>query len=75
MSTESQAVKAASSWEGLGPYLRGVREELGKAVWPTRPELIQLTQIVLGIIVSMAIFCGTADYVLGQLASFVFGRR
>ena len=75
MSTESQAVKAASNWEGLGPYLRGVREELGKAIWPTRPELTQLTQIVMGVIVGTAIFCGTADCLMGQIAGFIFVKK
>jgi preprotein translocase SecE subunit len=73
-SNATQAPKPPSNWEGLGPYLKGVREELKKAIWPTRTELIQATQVVVLMIVGMGIFCGGIDYVLGRVSQFAFGR-
>jgi preprotein translocase SecE subunit len=49
---------------GLAEYLRGVREELRKATWPTRAELIRLTQVVLVVIAIVALYVGTLDAVL-----------
>lgn len=57
----------------LGEYLRGVREELKKAQWPTREELIRLTQVVLGVIAVVALFVGALDGALGWLTSRFFG--
>ena len=33
--------------EGLGAYLRGVRKELSKVIWPTKKELAALTGVVI----------------------------
>ena len=37
----------AQKKEGLGGYLRGVRKEMGKVIWPTRKELGAYTVVVL----------------------------
>ena len=37
----------AQQKEGLGGYLKGVRKELSKVVWPTRKELGAYTAVVL----------------------------
>ena len=34
--------------EGTSGYLKGVRKEMGKVVWPTRQELVAYTGVVLG---------------------------
>ena len=62
-----------SSYEGFGAYLRGVQEELRKAQWPTRPELIRLTQVVLGIIAVVAVYCGGIDALLSVITNRLFG--
>ena len=51
----------------LVQYLRETRAELGKVVWPTREEVVNLTAIVVITIVVMSIFFGTVDYLLTQL--------
>ncbi len=48
------ARRGAPSLQGIAEYLRGVREELRKAVWPTRKELVWLTQVVLAVIAVVA---------------------
>jgi len=73
-SNAEQLPKPSSNWEGLGPYLKGVREELRKAIWPTRSELIQSTQVVVAAIVGMAVFCGGFDFILSRVTGFAFGK-
>ena len=52
------------SLRSLGEYLRGVRDELRKAHWPSRPELIRLTQVVLAVIFIVATYVGSLDAIL-----------
>jgi preprotein translocase SecE subunit len=63
------ARRGAPSIQGIAEYLRGVREELRKAVWPTRKEMIWLTQVVLAVIAVVAIYCGALDAVLSFVTS------
>ncbi|HID88613.1 MAG TPA: preprotein translocase subunit SecE [Anaerolineales bacterium] len=42
-------------------YFRETRAELAKVYWPSREETIRLTQIVLGVTVSMGLFLWLAD--------------
>jgi preprotein translocase SecE subunit len=55
------------SLAGLADYLRGVREELRKATWPSRAELIRLTQVVLAVIAVVAVYCGGLDWILSLI--------
>jgi len=55
-------------------YLRDTRAELRKVHWPSRQEAENLTKIVLGVTVSMAIFMGLLDWlfsieILGLITS------
>jgi preprotein translocase SecE subunit len=61
-------------FDGLAEYLRGVRTELKKAEWPSRPELIRLTQVVLILITVVALYCGGLDFLLNQITSRLFNR-
>ena len=74
-------VRPASNGRGpslssIGEYLRGVREELRKAEWPSRAELIRLTQVVLAVIFVVAVYVGTMDAVLSWITTrfLNFGR-
>jgi len=60
---------------GLMGYLRGVREELRKAHWPTRAELFRLTQVVLALIGIVAAYCGALDALLGLGTNRIFNRN
>ena len=46
----------------LVEYLRDTRAELRKVHWPTRQEAENLTKIVLGVTVAMAVLMGLLDY-------------
>jgi preprotein translocase SecE subunit len=56
---------------GVVQYLREVRAELKppKTEWPSRAELIRLTQIVLILIVIVATYCGGLDGALSYLVN------
>ncbi len=48
-------------------YLKEVRSEMSKVIWPTREQTINLTSIVLVVMVAMGIFLGIVDYIFGGL--------
>jgi preprotein translocase subunit SecE len=48
-------------------YLRDTRAELRKVTWPTRKEAQNLTLIVLGATVAMAIILGLADFAFSEI--------
>ena len=52
-------------------YLKETRAELRKVVWPTREETKNLTIIVVGVTVAMAIFLGTLDFVFQRVTAGV----
>jgi len=54
-----------------GRYLGEVRMELRKTTFPTRPELIAQTQVVIGLVVMVGVFIWVMDMGLAQLARFV----
>ncbi|HYN90041.1 MAG TPA: preprotein translocase subunit SecE [Ardenticatenaceae bacterium] len=47
-------------------YLRQVRSELGKVVWPTRQQALNLTTVVLAVTIGMSLFLGALDFILGR---------
>ncbi len=48
-------------------YFRDTRAELRKVTWPTREEAWNLTLIVLGTVIVMAIILGAADFIFGKI--------
>jgi preprotein translocase SecE subunit len=76
MSTKvaTEPTKEESPVAGLRGYLEGVRKELKLAEWPTRPELIRLTQVVLTLIAIVAVYCGGLDWLLGLVTNRLFNR-
>ena len=53
--------------EGVGGYLRGVRKEMGKVVWPTRKELGAYTAVVVAFCAASGILFWLID--LGVLSA------
>lgn len=62
---------------GFQEYIKGVRHELRppQTHWPSRPELIKMTQVVLLLITLVAIYCGGIDFALGQLAERLLAKK
>lgn len=56
-------------------FLREVRDELQKVVWPTRDEIIRLTVVVLLISLFVGLFLGGTDYILTKLIGLLVTRR
>ncbi len=52
-------------------YFQDSREELRKVSWPTRPETINSTLIVIAFSLAVAAFLGAADYGLNKLLEFI----
>jgi preprotein translocase subunit SecE len=59
---EKSSVLARLGDNAVTKYLRDTRAELRKVHWPSRQEAENLTKIVLGVTVSMALFLGLLDW-------------
>jgi preprotein translocase subunit SecE len=55
-------------------FLREVRGELRKVAWPSRPEVIHYTIIVLITIAVMTAFVGVIDYLFGEGVFWLIDR-
>ncbi len=65
--TTVQQVTANKPDNALVRYFKETRAEIRKVSWPTREEAVNLTLIVLGVTVAMAVFLGTVDYIFATL--------
>ncbi len=54
-------------------FLKEVKEELKKIVWPTKDETIGTTTVVIIFVVLMAIFLGVVDVALSKIIQFIVG--
>lgn len=52
-------------------FLTGVYGELLKVTWPTRPEVIRLTMIVIGISVIVGAFLGGVDFIFTKMLEYL----
>lgn len=55
-------------------YLKGVRLELSKVVWPKKEEIIKLTLIVFIISAVVAAYAGGLDFVFTKLLEKLIAR-
>lgn len=56
----------------LAQFLREVKSELFKVVWPSRQETIKMTLIVIVFSVAVAAFLGAVDFGLIKLVELAF---
>ena len=54
-------------------FLKEVKEELNKVVWPTREQTIRYTILVVLVAVVVVIFLGFLDYLLTLLTNLLLG--
>ena len=47
-------------------FLKEVRDELRKVVWPTRSEMIKLTAVVVAVSAVVAVYLGGLDFVFAK---------
>lgn len=58
-----------------GQYVRQVRQEISKVVWPTRRETIVTTIMVFIMITLAALFFMFVDYVFSELVQLILPNR
>jgi preprotein translocase subunit SecE len=63
--------KLGRLFAGIQGFLGEVRVELSKCTWPTRPELIESTIVVIVSCLILASYVGFSDFVLMALTSVV----
>ena len=56
-------------------FLREVRDELKKVVWPTREEIIRLTGVVLLVSLFVGLFLGGTDLLLTKVVEIFVLKR
>jgi preprotein translocase subunit SecE len=54
-------------------FFRQVRGEFRRITWPSRPEVIGLTALVLLIIVLLSIYVGLLDFIFQLLVKYLLG--
>lgn len=55
-------------------FLKEVRVELSKVVWPSKRETIRLTLIIIGVSLAVGIFLGGIDFVLTKIMEVILRR-
>lgn len=55
----------------IGRYFREVRSELRKVTWPTRPELVTYTVVVLVVVAVVSLFLGIVDIAVSELLTLI----
>ncbi|MGH7628262.1 MAG: preprotein translocase subunit SecE [Gemmatimonadales bacterium] len=48
-------------------FIRAVRTELDKVTWPTRPELIKATRMIVVLSIALGIVIGLLDWLLQKI--------
>ncbi|MEA2020344.1 MAG: preprotein translocase subunit SecE [Patescibacteria group bacterium] len=51
----------------LTKFLKEVRQEMKKVVWPSKDEAIKLTAIVLGVVIFIGLYIAFLDYIFSRL--------
>ena len=52
-------------------FLGEAKQELKKVTWPTRPQVIQSTWIVLLVTFALAIFLGLVDLLISKFIGYI----
>jgi preprotein translocase SecE subunit len=61
----SQRSNKLTGWvQRTGGFLTAVRDELKKVTWPTRPELIKATRMIIVLSILLGLTIGLMDYLL-----------
>ena len=56
---------------GLRTFLEEVQVELKKCAWPTRPELLESTMVVVISVIILGTYVGLSDGIVMQLMSII----
>jgi preprotein translocase SecE subunit len=71
VSSEVQAAsppgRIAGAFAQAGGFLKAVRSELEKVTWPTRPELVKATRMIVILSLALGVAIGLLDWVLQKI--------
>lgn len=67
----AQSEKKTSLFQGTAHWWRETVGELRKVTWPTLPDAISLTRVILVITFIMAIILGLMDFVFSKLINLL----
>ncbi|HVR43345.1 MAG TPA: preprotein translocase subunit SecE [Thermoanaerobaculia bacterium] len=59
-------------WSNTRDYVREVSSEMNKVTWPSRPEVIGTTGVVLATVVFFGLYLWLSDLVFYRAIDFVF---
>lgn len=68
---KSVEVKKDNFFVRAATFLREVKQELQKVVWPTRKETIASTVVVLVVVLVASLYLGLADFILSSLLNLL----
>ena len=57
--------------QGFGNFLRELRSELRKVVWPTRRQAMNLTAVIIALSAALGGFLGAIDFVFQEFFRFL----
>lgn len=55
-------------------FLKEVKGELAKVVWPSRDEVIKLTMVVIAVSTAIGLYIGGLDMVFTKVTDILVGR-
>lgn len=58
---------------GLGRYLKNVRIELKKVIWPSREEIVKYSALVILLSVLSAVFIYIFDFIIHNIIQLLIG--
>ena len=61
-------------WLSTKDFFRDTNSEMKKVTWPTRPEVIGTTAVVIGATIVFAVFLWGCDVVFFKAIDFLFSR-
>lgn len=71
----SQRPQQSGETPGTGSYLASVVSELRKTTWPTVPDLMRMTQVVIATVIMFALLIGGFDFILGYIAKPLYTQQ
>ncbi len=74
MTMEQQPAPAETTPAPAQNFLSETYTELQKTTWPTRPEALRLTYVVIAVIVVLGLYMAALDFTLGAIFSRILHR-
>ncbi|PKQ27944.1 MAG: preprotein translocase subunit SecE [Candidatus Anoxymicrobium japonicum] len=70
---EKKKAEKKSAWKAIAQFLKDVRIEMKKVIWPSRDEVANYTMVVLITVTIVATFILVLDLMLSKLLNLIIG--